>query len=168
MVEILKLKFGKIFEAEVWSRFRGWILINLCYDLKAHTLVRALNFLEMVLFSLYLHFFIAHNPGSKAMHTKVIIQKSEAMTNNHQSSSIFSTLTILVIHPPTEKRDCLPSPRAGEGWCTGESSKMSSSTFWNLKKKHSKWLKEEIPYCFCYCCCFVTKKMNVLLFSFSP
>ena len=39
--------------------------------------MRALNFLEMVLFSLYLHFFIAHIPGSKAMHTKVIIQKSD-------------------------------------------------------------------------------------------
>ena len=37
------LKFGRYFGAEFWSRFWGWILINLWYDLKPVTLVRALN-----------------------------------------------------------------------------------------------------------------------------
>ena len=44
---ILKLKFAQDFEAEIWSRFWGWCLVdtlvNLWHDLKSITLVRAIN-----------------------------------------------------------------------------------------------------------------------------
>ena len=52
--------------------------------------------------------------------------------HHHRSSSIF--FPIMVINPkfpPTARRDCLPSPRGGEGWCRGEISKIPSLTFWN-------------------------------------
>ena len=52
--------------------------------------------------------------------------------HHHRSSSIF--FPIMIINPkfpPTARRDCLPSPRGGEGWCRGEISKFPSLTFWN-------------------------------------
>ena len=49
LVKTLRLRFGQAFEAEVWLGFWGWVLINLWflinfwYELKAVSLMRALN-----------------------------------------------------------------------------------------------------------------------------
>ena len=56
-----RLKFGQDFEADiwlsfwayVWSRLQSWISINLRYDLKAITLVRALNPWAVVPLAIY-------------------------------------------------------------------------------------------------------------------